>query len=98
MNRELWFSLLQIAVVAPYLYHLSRETKSGYFDIGLKLVAGAIIMNNIRPVLVHGAPVIKAIADATAHASQNGMFSDAEKQSAIDAEFTDLGTRNGNGK
>jgi len=50
MNRQAWFRLLQVAVVAPYLYHLSRNEK-GYFGVGLKLVAGSLIAMNIQPLL-----------------------------------------------
>ena len=49
MNREIWFRILQVAVVAPWLYYISTETKSVYFRTGLKLVAGSIIMLNAKP-------------------------------------------------
>ena len=51
MNREIWFRILQVAVVAPWLYHLSGSTKSPYFRVGLKLVAGSIIMLNVKPLM-----------------------------------------------
>lgn len=49
MNREVWFRILQVAVVAPWLYYISNQTKQQYFRVGLKLVAGSIIMLNIKP-------------------------------------------------
>ena len=49
MNREVWFRILQVAVVAPWLYHISSKTDQRYFRVGLKLVAGSIIMLNIKP-------------------------------------------------
>jgi len=47
MNRETWFRILQVAVVAPFIYTLSDEEKNSYFKLGLKLVAGAIIIMNV---------------------------------------------------
>ena len=49
MNRLVWFRILQVAVVAPYLYHVSNRVDSAYFRVGLKLVAGSIIMMNAKP-------------------------------------------------
>ena len=49
MNREVWFRILQVAVVAPWLYHISNKTEQAYFRVGLKLVAGSIIMLNAKP-------------------------------------------------
>ncbi len=46
MNRELLFRILQVAVVAPWLYSISNRTRSNYFRTGLKLVAGTIIWLN----------------------------------------------------
>ena len=51
MNRAVWFRILQVAVVAPWLYHVSAKTSSPYFRVGLKLVAGSIIMLNIKPLM-----------------------------------------------
>jgi hypothetical protein len=52
MNREAWFRVLQVAVVAPWLYHIStKQTHSPYFRVGLKLVAGSIVMLNVKPLM-----------------------------------------------
>jgi len=51
MNRDIWFRILQVAVVAPWLYYISGQTKQPYFRIGLKLVAGSIIMLNVKPLI-----------------------------------------------
>ena len=52
MNREIWFRILQVAVVAPWLYHISRRSgTTPYFRVGLKLVAGSIIMLNVKPLM-----------------------------------------------
>ena len=51
MNRAVWFRILQVAVVAPWLYSISGKTSSTYFRVGLKLVAGSIIMLNIKPLM-----------------------------------------------
>jgi hypothetical protein len=52
MNREVLFRVLQVAVVAPWLYHISQKSDtSPYFSIGLKLVAGSIIALNAKPLL-----------------------------------------------
>jgi len=50
MNPDLFFRTLQVAVVAPWLYSASRDVESPYFNVGLKLVAGAIVGVN-APVL-----------------------------------------------
>jgi len=52
MNREAWFRVLQVAVVAPWLYHVStKQNHSPYFRVGLKLVAGSIVMLNVKPLM-----------------------------------------------
>ncbi len=64
MNREVWFRILQVAVVAPWLYHIStKQTSSPYFRVGLKLVAGSIVALNVKPLLDDYANVQKFIAD-----------------------------------
>lgn len=50
MNPDLLFRLLQVGVVAPWLFLASRDQESPYFNVGLKLVAGAIVGVN-APVL-----------------------------------------------
>ena len=52
MNREVLFRVLQVAVVAPWLFHISQKRDtSPYFAIGLKLVAGTIIALNAKPLM-----------------------------------------------
>ena len=51
MTRDVWFRILQVMVVAPWLYHVSNKSSSTYFKVGLKLVAGSIIMLNIKPLM-----------------------------------------------
>lgn len=58
MNREMWLRILTVAVVAPYLYKLSGK-ETGYFGVGLKLVAGGLIAMNIVP-LMADAKVLQA--------------------------------------
>ncbi len=67
MNREVWFRILQVAVVAPWLYHISTKQTSGpYFRVGLKLVAGSIIALNVKPLLDDYANVQKSLKDLAA--------------------------------
>ncbi len=63
MNREVWFRILQVAVVAPWLYHVSGKTNEKYFRIGLKLVAGSIIALNIKPLMNDYANAQKLLTD-----------------------------------
>jgi len=50
MNPDLIFRLLQVGVIAPYLFMASRE-QSPYFNVGLKLTAGTLVLLN-APVLI----------------------------------------------
>ena len=84
MNRETWFRLLQVAVIAPYLYHRS-EKESGYFKIGLKLVAAAVIVRNVPPLVAEVQPLIAAAAKMKADAE---AIAAREKVDAIEGEFT----------
>lgn len=87
MNRELWFRILQVAVVAPYAYKLSRESDNVYFAIGLKMVAGSLVLANARPILQGIAPVIKVLADATAEAQRQAARLDTAD--AIEGEYVE---------
>ena len=84
MNREIWFRILQVAVVAPFIYTLS-EKQTGYFKLGLKLVAGSIVIMNIEPLLKDLQPLIQAAAQMKLDA--DSITAD-EKASAIEGEFT----------
>ena len=88
MNRDLWFKILQVAVVAPYIYKLSAEAQNDYFSVGLKLVAGSIVLMNLKPLIVEAAPLLRAVADATATATEGAKITDAQKAEAVDVEFT----------
>ncbi len=84
MNREIWFRILQVAVVAPFIYTLS-EKQTGYFKLGLKLVAGSIVIMNIEPLLKDLQPLIQAAAQMKLDA--DSITAD-QKASAIEGEFT----------
>ena len=84
MNRETWFRILQVAVVAPFIYSIS-EKQTGYFRLGLKLVAGSIVIMNIEPIMKELQPLIEAAAKMQADAAR---LSETEKESAIEGEFT----------
>ena len=87
MNREIWFRILQVAIVAPFLYTVSEQQKNAYFKLGLKLVAGSIIIMNVEPLMTDLKPVINAAmklkADADASIAQS-------KANAVDGEFTNV--------
>ena len=48
--REAFFRLLQVGVVAPYLFKLSKS-ETGYYSAGLKLTAATLIAMNVRPLI-----------------------------------------------
>lgn len=85
MNRDIWFRILQVAVIAPFLYTISEQQKNAYFKLGLKLVAGSIIIMNVEPLIQDLQPVINAAmklkSDADALTAQS-------KANAVDGEFT----------
>jgi len=80
MNREIWFSLLQVAVVAPYLYSVS-DKQNIYFKLGLKLVAGALVVRNV-PILFEE---IKPLILAAQKLQQESAL--ANKTEAIEGDF-----------
>ena len=84
-GRMIFFRLLQIAVVALYLYKLSKtKGQSEYFNIGLKLLAGSVVAINIRPLINDAAPVFKKAIDI--YNAQN-MPAPKLKNNVIDGEF-----------
>lgn len=87
MNREIWFRILQVAVIAPFLYTVSEQQKNAYFKLGLKLVAGSIIIMNVEPLMTDLKPIMQAAmklkSDADAITAQS-------KANAVDAEFTNV--------
>lgn len=85
MNRELWFRLLQVAVVAPYVYTLS-EKQDGYFKLGLKLVAAAVLIRNIEPIARELAPLIQAAANMQA---EKERLADQANPDVIEGDFTE---------
>jgi len=87
VNRELWFRILQVAVIAPYLYSIS-EKQTGYFRLGLKLVAGSVVLMNVEPLMRDLQPLIQAAAKLKADADS---LSAEQRASAIEGEFTPAG-------
>lgn len=87
MNRELFFRLLQIAVVAPYIYRTANDMDSDYFRIGLKMVAGSIVVLNARPLFEAAKPTIKAALDYYVEAQKRNAV---DKTEAIDGEYSEL--------
>jgi hypothetical protein len=83
MNRETWFRLLQVAVVAPFIYTIS-EKQTGYFRLGLKFVAGSIVIMNIEPLMKDLTPLFQAAVEMKARADR---LTAEEKDSAIEGEF-----------
>lgn len=51
MTPDTIFRLLQVGVVAPYAFKASRDQENPYFNVGLKLVAGTILVANV-PILL----------------------------------------------
>ena len=93
MNREMWLRILTVAVVAPYLFKLSGK-ETGYFAIGLKLLAGGLVAINIKP-LIADAEVLQKQASgflkqvAAAQETLNKTQRVPTTIDAEDAEFTD---------
>ena len=87
MNRETWFRILQVAIVAPFLYTISEQQKNAYFKLGLKLVAGSIVIMNIQPLINDLQPVFQAAMKMKAEADQ---ITAQSKANAVDAEFTNV--------
>lgn len=44
----MYYQLLQLAVLGPWILKASNEIDSPYFRIGLKLVAGALMVSSVR--------------------------------------------------
>ena len=87
MNREMWLRILTVAVVAPYLFRQSTK-ESGYFAVGLKLTAGALIGMNIVP-LLEDAKVLRAQASGFLQqvaAAQETLNKTQRVPTTIDAE------------
>ena len=84
MNRETWFRILQIAVVAPFIYSISEQQKNAYFKLGLKLVAGSIVIMNVQPLFIQLQPLIETAMQMKADAEK---LSAQQKEKAIEGEF-----------
>ena len=87
MNREMWLRILTVAVVAPYLFRQSNK-ESGYFAVGLKLTAGALIAMNIVP-LMADAKTLQAQAQGflkQVAAAQDTLNKNSRVATTIDAE------------
>lgn len=63
-GRELWFSILQAAVVAPWLWQQAGKSDNQYFSIGLRLVGTAIFVSNIPPILAGARDIAAQYSDA----------------------------------
>jgi hypothetical protein len=87
MNRETWFRILQIAVIAPFLYTMSEQQKNAYFKLGLKLVAASVVLMNVEPLMKDLQPVINAALKMKAEADQ---LSAVQKENAIEGEFSNV--------
>lgn len=84
MNRETWFRILQIAVVAPFIYSISEQQKNAYFKLGLKLVAGSIVIMNVQPLFIQLQPLIETAMQMKADAEK---LSAQQKETAIEGDF-----------
>ena len=87
MNREMWLRILTVAVLAPYLFKQSQK-ETGYFGVGLKLLAGGLIALNIPP-LMEDAKVLQAQAKTFMQqvaAAQKTLNANARIPVTIDAE------------
>lgn len=96
MNRAMLQRILTVAVLAPYLYKQSAK-ETGYFAIGLKLLAGGLIATNI-PALMEDYKVIatqaKNVARNLAKAqdtlnAQNAARTVVNADDVTEAEFTE---------
>lgn len=96
MNRAIWLRILTVAVIAPYLFKLSGK-ETGYFAVGLKLTAGALVAMNIAP-LMDDAKVLQAQAQgilkqvAAAQATLNKtqrVPTTVDAEDISEAEFVD---------
>lgn len=85
MNKDTWFRILQVAVVVPFIYTLSEDQKNVYFKLGLKLVAGAVLVMNIQPLIREAQPLIQAVVKLQSDAAK---IDAQEKANAIEGEFT----------
>lgn len=82
MDRETWLQLLQLGVVAPYVYYVS-EKQPMYFKVGLKLVVAALVMKNLPPLIEKAQPLIAAAQKM----QQDNLI--AAKETAIEGEFVE---------
>lgn len=98
MNRAMLQRILTVAVLAPYLYKQSAK-ETGYFAIGLKLLAGGLIVTNI-PALMEDyktiASAAKTIANNLVKAqetlnAQNAARTIVNTDEISEGEFTDRG-------
>jgi len=96
MNRAMLQRILTVAVLAPYLYKQSAK-ETGYFAIGLKMLAGGLIITNI-PALMDDYKVIaqqaKNIANNLVKAqetlnAQNAARTVINQDDVTEADFTE---------
>lgn len=97
MNREILLRVLTVAVLAPYLFRQSQK-ETGYFNVGLKLLAGVLITSNV-PQLMKDYETVAAQAKNLARnltkAQETLNAQNAARTTivadAVEAEFTDTG-------
>ena len=82
MDRDTWFRILELAIVAPYLYTRSEKEKNLYFKVGLKLVAGALMIRALPPLMAKVQPLVEAAQKIAAQQTIN-------KSTAIEGEYTE---------
>ena len=88
MNREMWLRILTVAIIAPYLFKLSGK-ETGYFAVGLKLTAGALIAINVLP-LIEDAKTLQTQAKgflAQVAAAQETLNKTARVPVTVEAEM-----------
>lgn len=90
MNREVWFRVLQVAVVAPWLYQISSKTDQPYFRIGLKLVAGSIIMLNVKPLYQDYLAAQKLLTELRANMAPPAGSARAIEGDVIEGEASEI--------
>lgn len=98
MNRAMLQRILTVAVLAPYLYKQSAK-ETGYFAIGLKMLAGGLIVTNI-PALMDDYKVIAKQAQTVARNlvkaqetlnAQNAARTVVNADEVSEGEFTESG-------
>lgn len=93
-GREVWFSILQAAVLAPWLWREASQEKNAYFAIGLRLVGTAIFVANLPPIIAQAQTIADDYKAAKAQAGNgfvppNQVFRDPNMPFAGESEILD---------